>query len=414
MILNIIRESFLFALHALNANRLRTVLSLLGVTIGIFSIIFVLSVVDSMEAEMKSSFDSIGSDVVFIQKWPFGPEDGEKDYAWWKYMRRRPPALRDMKILQEKIDCAEAVAFQSSTSGTSSYLSNSLENTGIMGVTYDYNKTIALKIAEGRYFNEIESEEGKNFAIIGNTVKNQLFGLDSPLGKEIKIGGLKVQVIGVFEKEGTTLFGDGMDAVIMMPFQFATRLIPPQNEDSKIFIKAKAGISNQQLRDEVTGAFREVRRIKPKADKDFSIIESSMINEIVDSIIDVFNIVGMVIGIFSILVGAFSIANIMFVSVAERTPIIGIQKSLGAKNYFILIQYLFESISLCIIGGAVGLLFVWLTTAGLGAVIDFSFILPIQRVIAGITISVVVGVIAGIIPAIKASRLNPVDAIRSV
>jgi putative ABC transport system permease protein len=414
MILNIIRESFLFALHALNANRLRTVLSLLGVTIGIFSIIFVLSVVDSMEAEMKSSFDSIGSDVVFIQKWPFGPEDGEEDYAWWKYMRRRPPALRDMKMLQEKIECADAVAFQSSTSGTSSYLSNSLENTGIMGVTYDYNQTIALNIAEGRYFNEIESEEGKNFAIIGNTVKNQLFGLDSPLGKEIKIGGLKVLVIGVFEKEGTTLFGDGMDGVIMMPFQFATRLIPPQNEDSKIFIKAKSGISNEQLRDEVTGAFREVRRIKPKADKDFSIIESSMINEIVDSIIDVFNVVGMVIGIFSILVGAFSIANIMFVSVAERTPIIGIQKSLGAKNFFILIQYLFESISLCIIGGAVGLLFVWLTTAGLGAIIDFSFILPMQRVIAGITISVAVGVIAGIIPAIKASRLNPVDAIRSV
>ncbi|MFM7233369.1 MAG: ABC transporter permease, partial [Flavobacteriales bacterium] len=356
----------------------------------------------------------IGSDVVFIQKWPFGPEDGEEDYAWWKYMRRRPPALRDMKMLQEKIECADAVAFQSSTGGTSSYLSNSLENTGVMGVTYEYNQTIALNIAEGRYFNEIEAEEGKNFAIIGNTVKNQLFGLDSPLGKEIKIGGLKVLVIGVFEKEGTTLFGDGMDAVIMMPFQFATRLIPPQNEDSKIFIKAKNGISNQQLRDEVTGAFREVRRIKPKADKDFSIIESSMINEIVDSIIDVFNIVGMVIGIFSILVGAFSIANIMFVSVAERTPIIGIQKSLGAKNYFILIQYLFESISLCIIGGAVGLLFVWLATAGLGAVIDFSFILPMQRIVAGITISVAVGVVAGIIPAIKASRLNPVDAIRSV
>ncbi|MFM9005676.1 MAG: ABC transporter permease, partial [Flavobacteriales bacterium] len=133
MILKIIRESFLFALHALNANRLRTVLSLLGVTIGIFSIIFVLSVVDSMEAEMKSSFDSIGSDVVFIQKWPFGPEDGEEDYAWWKYMRRRPPALRDMKMLQEKIECADAVAFQSSTGGTSSYLSNSLENTGVMG-----------------------------------------------------------------------------------------------------------------------------------------------------------------------------------------------------------------------------------------------------------------------------------------
>jgi putative ABC transport system permease protein len=414
MIINILRESFLFALHALNTNRLRTVLSLLGVTIGIFSIIFVLSVVDSMEAEMKSSFDTIGSDVLFIQKWPFGPEDGAKDYEWWKYMRRRPPALRDMDMLKDRLEYADALAFEAGSSGTATYQSNSLADAGIVAVTYDYKETIALNIAQGRYFTEIECEAGKNFAIIGNTVRQQLFGMDSPIGKEMKIGGLKVYVIGEFAKEGTSLFGDGMDRAVMMPFQFATRLIPGNSEDTKILIKAKSGITNQQLRDEVTGAFREVRRIKPKADKDFSIIESSMINEIVDSIISVFNVVGMVIGIFAILVGAFSIANIMFVSVAERTPLIGIQKSLGAKNYFILIQYLFESISLCIIGGAVGLLLVWATVSGLGAVIDFNFILPLERVVAGLTISVAVGVIAGIIPAIKASRLNPVDAMRSV
>jgi putative ABC transport system permease protein len=139
-----------------------------------------------------------------------------------------------------------------------------------------------------------------------------------------------------------------------------------------------------------------------------------MINEIVDSIISVFNIVGMVIGIFAILVGAFSIANIMFVSVTERTPLIGIQKSLGAKNYFILIQYLFESISLCVIGGAVGLLMVWLVVMGLSSVIDFNFILPVSRIAGGLIISITVGVVAGVVPAIKASRLNPVEAMRSV
>lgn len=414
MILNILRESFLFALRALNTNRLRTVLSLLGVTIGIFSIIFVLSVVDSMEAEMKSSFDTIGSDILFIQKWPFGPEDGAEDYEWWKYMRRRPPALRDMTSLEERLESADALAFEAKSSGTAAYQNNSLADAGIVAVTYKYQETIAINVAEGRYFTPIECEAGKNFAIIGNTVKQQLFGNDSPVGKEMKIGGQKVYVIGVFAKEGTSLFGDGFDRAVMMPFQFATRLIPPNSEDTKILIKSKAGISNKQLRDEVTGAFREVRRIKPKGDKDFSIIESSMINEIVDSIISVFNIVGMVIGIFAILVGAFSIANIMFVSVAERTPLIGIQKSLGAKNYFILIQYLFESISLCIIGGAVGLLMVWLVVMGLSAVIDFNFILPMHRIVGGLAISAVVGVVAGVIPAIKASRLNPVEAMRSV
>lgn len=414
MILNILRESFLFALHALTNNRLRTVLSLLGVTIGIFSIIFVLSVVDSMEAEMKSSFDTIGSDVLFIQKWPFGPEDGAEDYEWWKYMRRRPPALRDMSSLEGRLESADAMAFEAKSSGIAAYQNNSLADAGIVAVTYKYNETIALNISEGRYFTPIECEAGKNFAIIGSTVKLQLFGNDSPLGKEMKIGGQKVYVIGVFAKEGTSLFGDGFDRAVMMPFQFATRLIPPNAEETKILIKSRTGISNKQLRDEVTGAFREVRRIKPQGEKDFSIIESSMINEIVDSIISVFNIVGMVIGIFAILVGAFSIANIMFVSVAERTPLIGIQKSLGAKNYFILIQYLFESIALCIIGGAVGLLMVWLVVMGLSALIDFNFILPLNRIFGGIAISAVVGVVAGVIPAIKASRLNPVEAMRSV
>lgn len=414
MILNILRESFLFALHALNTNRLRTVLSLLGVTIGIFSIIFVLSVVDSMEADMKSSFEAIGSDVLFIQKWPFGPEDGAEDYEWWKYMRRRPPTLKDMEMLGDRLTGSDAIAFEANASGTATYLNNSLADASIQAVTYDYNKTIALDIAAGRYFTPIECETGKNFAIIGNAVKLRLFGNDSPLGKEMKIGGQKVIVIGEFAKEGTSLFGDGSDGAVMMPFQFATRLIPPNSEDTKILIKAATGITNKQLRDEVIGTFREVRRIKPREDKDFSIIESSMINEILDSIISVFNIVGMVIGIFAILVGAFSIANIMFVSVTERTPLIGIQKSLGAKNYFILIQYLFESISLCVIGGAVGLFMVWLVVLGLSAAIDFDFILPVERIIGGIVISVLVGVVAGVIPAIKASRLNPVDAMRSV
>jgi putative ABC transport system permease protein len=138
-----------------------------------------------------------------------------------------------------------------------------------------------------------------------------------------------------------------------------------------------------------------------------------MINEIVDSIISVFNIVGIVIGIFAILVGAFSIANIMFVSVAERTNIIGIQKALGAKNYFILTQFLFESVALCLIGGVIGLLLVWLVVSILSSVIEFEFMLPLARIIGGLSISVVVGLVAGIIPAMKAARLNPVDAIRS-
>jgi putative ABC transport system permease protein len=413
MLFRLIRESFEFAVHALMNNRLRTMLSLLGVTIGIFSIIFVLSVVDSLEHEMKASFDMIGSDVMFVQKWPMGPEDGAEEYEWWKYMSRRPPSNKDMIKLQERLPDASAMAYEASMPSSAAFGNNYLSTAQLTGVTYAYNQTMALHIEQGRYFTQAECEAGNNYAIIGKLIEQNLFGGLSALGKEMKVGGLKVIVIGVFEKEGTSLFGDGFDSVVLTPYGFATRLIPPSNEDCKILIKAKPGVPNSQLRDELIATFRSVRGIQPRNDKDFSIIESSMINEIVDSIIAVFNVVGIVIGIFSILVGAFSIANIMFVSVAERTNIIGIQKALGAKNGFILGQFLFESIALCVIGGAIGLLFVWLVVKALGAFIDFEFILPMNRVLMGILISVVVGVVAGIIPALKAARLNPVDAMRS-
>lgn len=413
MFLRLIKESFQFAAKALLVNKLRSVLSLLGVAIGIFSIIFVLSVVDSMESDMKKSFDMIGSDILFIQKWPMGPEQGDEEYAWWKYMRRRPPQMRDMEELRDRLPMAAAVAMQSSTVGTAEYKNNFLNEAYPMGVTYQYRETIAISVAEGRYFTADECESGKNFAIIGDIVREQLFGGGSALGKEITISGLKVMVIGVFEKEGASLFGNGFDQSVMMPYDFAVRIIGTESDDTNIVLKGKEGMTNDELRDEVVAVMREVRSIKPGADNNFSVIQSSMISGMIDSIVGLFNVVGMIIGIFSILVGAFSIANIMFVSVSERTNIIGIQKALGAKNYFILFQFLFESVLLCLFGGTIGLLFVWALTAVLTSAIDFQFILPMSRIVMGVSISVIVGMLAGIIPAMKAARLNPVDAIRS-
>lgn len=413
MFFRLFKESFGFALQALLVNRLRTILSLLGVSIGIFSIIFVLSVVDSMEADMKESFNMIGSDILFIQKWPMGPEDGAEEYEWWKYMRRRPPMMRDMHSLEERLTYADAIAFSSNTQATAEFKNNFVNQATAQGVSYKYREAIVLEIASGRYFTPNECDAGKNLAIIGHEIAVQLFGEMDPIGKDMTIAGLKVQIIGVLSKEGASLFGNGVDQVVMMPFNFASRIIGNENENASIALKSKAGISNKQLKDELIAVMREIRGIKPKGDNDFSIIESTMISAMVDSIIGVFNIVGMVIGIFSILVGAFSIANIMFVSVSERTNIIGIQKALGAKNAFILNQFLFESIALCLFGGLIGLMFVYILIKILSGAIEFNFILPFSRIVMGLGISVAVGILAGIIPALKAARLNPVDAIRS-
>lgn len=413
MFLRLIKESFVFAWQALVVNKLRTTLSLLGVTIGIFSIIFVLSVVDSMEADMKSSLDMIGSDILFVQKWPMGPEEGDKEFEWWKYMSRRQPSLKDMEKLDKRLDVHSAMAFQTSNQKAAEYKNNFIDPVFVTAVSYEYNQTITLKIERGRYFTKQECDAGKNVAIIGSLVADQLFGTEEPLGKDIKVGGLKCSVIGVLKKEGASLFGNGTDQAVFLPIEYGLRLMDIDSQDGSIIVKAKEGISNQELKDQVIATFREIRSIKPGRDRDFSIIESKMISGMVDSIVGVFNIAGMIIGVFAILVGAFSIANIMFVSVRERTNIIGIQKSLGAKNYFILFQFLFESIALCLIGGAIGLLLVFLLAQMLTAAFDFEFILPLSRIVMGISISVIVGVISGFVPAWRASRLNPVDAIRS-
>jgi putative ABC transport system permease protein len=402
-----------FAWGALRSNRLRTVLSLSGITIGIFSIIFVLSVVDSMESDMRSSFEMIGSDVMFIQKWPMGPEDGAEDYEWWKYMRRRSATIKDMQRLEPRLPEASSVSFSTGASKTAEYGNNFVEDVRVSAVTFHYRDAVALKIQKGRYFTEPEVDGGRNVVVIGAELADALFQSIDPLEKEITIGGLKVRVIGVFEKEGTSLFGSGFDNAAMMPYAFGVRLTGTDVEEASVVVKAKPGISNAELKNAVIAAMREIRGVRLKDSNDFSIIEATMINTIVDSIIGVFNVIGLVIGIFAILVGAFSIANIMFVSVSERTNIIGIQKALGAKNYFILNQFLFESVVLCLVGGLAGLAFVAGLVALLNSFVDFNFILPIERIVLGISISVFVGVVAGIVPALKAARLNPVDAIRS-
>jgi putative ABC transport system permease protein len=413
MFINILRESFLFAWQSLVANKLRTTLSLLGVTIGIFSIIFVLSVVDSMEADMKEGLNVIGSDVLFIQKWPMGPEEGDKEFEWWKYMKRRQPSLSDMEKLEARFPEASAIAYRSGTSKTCEYRNSFVKDVYINAISCKYNQTVTIKLEKGRYFSEIECSSGKNCALIGNTVAEQLFGAEDPIGKEIKVGGLRVTVIAVMEKEGASLFGNGMDLSVFVPINFGMKLLDPDSEDGTITVKAQKGVSNKELKDETIALFREIRGVKLGKANDFSIIESSMISGMVDSVIGVFNIAGMVIGIFAILVGAFSIANIMFVSVRERTNLIGIQKSLGAKNYFILLQFLFESIALCMIGGLIGLFFVWIVAQILTSAFEFHFILPFSRIVMGIGISVVVGIVAGIVPAWGAAKLSPVDAMRS-
>jgi putative ABC transport system permease protein len=403
----------LFAWHAIVVNKLRTVLSLLGVTVGIFSIITVFTLVDTMENGLKDSFDILGDDVLFIQKWPWAPENG-KEYEWWKYFQRSQPTMKNMEELSERLESADAVSFQVKSFKNLEHLNNNLENAVVSAVNYDYYKVIKLDIAEGRYFTPIETDAGRNVCIIGAEIEQSLFPSGGALGKSIKIGGTKADVIGVFQKEGSSLLGSGFDQSIFIPYGFGSRIIDVKNTDSVILVKAKEGVSNVQLKDEIMANMRAIRSIRPSEEEDFAVNESSMISSLIDSVFSTVNLVGFIIGIFAILVGGFSIANIMFVSVKERTNIIGIQKALGARNSFILLEFLFESVALCIFGGIAGLLLVGLIALVVNAVQDsFTIGLYFSNLVWGMVISVIIGVISGIVPASVASRLNPVDAIRS-
>jgi len=346
--IRLFKESVSFAYQALVVNKLRTFLSLLGVTIGIFSIISVFTLVDSLKAGIDSSFDLLNDDVIYIQQMPWGPEEGDEEYAWWEYMKRRQPSLKDAEKLKSRLTKARAVAFATGNSATAEYKSSNYQNADIAGVSHDYNKAVKLDIADGRYFTQPESEGGRAVCLIGDEVAETLFNTLNPIGKFIKVQGLKLKVIGVFGKEGTSIIGSPFDKLILMPIKYGTKLISMKNTDCQILVRAKEGIPTAELIAEVKGDFRAIRRLGIKQQNDFSINEASMITAIVDVVFVMINAVGFIIGGFAMVVGGFSIANIMFVSVKERTNIIGIQKALGAKNSFILLQFLAESVTLWI------------------------------------------------------------------
>jgi putative ABC transport system permease protein len=411
MFFRLLRESFLFAVNSVVVNKLRTFLSLFGITIGIFSIISVFTVIDWMEKSVRDTIATLGENVIYVQKWPwsFNP-----DLAWWDIMKWPAITTVDYEaVLKNSTKTKDACLYVYQPQNIK-YLKNQANEASVLSVTHEFENLRSFEIESGRYFSPEESASGKNVAILGYEIASRLFEKADPIGKQIIVGGHKTNVIGVFKKEGKGGIADsGMDEGTIIPYNFGRNFINMRSRflNSIVMIKAKDNVPIQELTDEITMVLRAARRLKPEETSNFSINKASMITQGFEGVFSVINIVGWLIGGFSILVGGFGIANIMFVSVRERTNIIGIQKALGAKRFFILFQFLSESVLLSIIGGLLGVLMIFIASLFINYLWELNMYLTFANVILAVVISGIIGIVAGYAPAYSAAKMNPVDAI---
>ncbi len=410
----LLKESFYFAINALKTNKLRTLLSLLGVTIGIFSIIAVLAAVDSLDKKIKGDIGSLDNSTIFFFKYPFGPSDVPN----WKMEQFPKVKYDEYRFLKNNLTDVQQVCFQFFAGRENvKFENNTASSIVVIPCTYEFSDIEKMNFAQGRFFNEQESNSGENTIIIGYEVAKTLFKDVNPLEKNIRLYGQRFRVIGVLKKVGDRMisFGPNPDTAIYPTVNKIRSLFGDNNSNFTpiVVIKPSKNADPETLKAQITQKIRNYRGLKIGQSDNFFINFLKGATDMIDEIIGFMNVAGWIIAGFSLLVGGFGIANIMFVSVKERTNLIGIQKSLGAKNTFILFQFLFEAIILAVIGGIIGLFLVWIIAVVVSQVADFDFVLSLGNIILGTSLAAIIGLLSGILPAIAASKLDPVEAIRS-
>ncbi|MDE3252560.1 MAG: ABC transporter permease [Bacteroidota bacterium] len=411
-LLSILWNSFRMALQELRVNKLRTFLSLFGITIGIFCIIGVLATVDSLERKVQSDIKAFGNNTIYVDKWNYG---GGNDYPWWKYMKRPPMRIEEMRFIKSKSQLASNTAMFVSQNVNLSYEDNVLSNVGMYGVSEEFNTIQTIDISSGRYLNGAEFNRGTPTCVIGNEVAEQLFGeAQRAVGSEVSYNSRRLIIVGVIKKQGQTFVGGfNYDQCMIVPYRYFASVYNPDNSSPFIMVQGKPNIASRALQDELTGVMRQIRRLSPEQEDNFSCNDVAMFSEQVEGFFGQVSAGGWAIAGLSLIVGAFGVANIMFVTVRERTSQIGLKKALGAKRRTILTEFLLESAFLCVVGGLIGLGLVWVLSVILSSILPFPIYIAPNIIILALSICIILGIISGIIPASIAAKMDPVVAIRT-
>jgi len=406
----IIWSSFKMALAEFRSNKLRTFLSLFGITVGIFCIIGVLATVDSLGKNVQKDISKLGSKTIYVDKWDYTGQ-----IPWWKLVSRPNPAYDEAKMLKQRSELTTNVAFNISNTSKLEWGDEVVTGVNLYGVTEDFSNIQQLEIQQGRYLQQADFDYGSPNVVIGYNVAEKLFTKpEKAVGEEIDIQGKKAHVIGLLQKQGKSMLGGWeFDECVIMAYGFMKTIVPEKRSQPVLMVQGQANVPMNLLRDDVQGALRSIRKLRPMENDNFSMNDIETFAKFMDSIFSGINLGGWAIAALSLIVGMFGVANIMFVTVRERTSQIGLKKAIGAKRSTILVEFLLESAFLCILGGLIGLLLVFILTKIISSSMGFPIFISFNILSLAISICIVTGMLAGIIPAVKAARMDPVEAIRS-
>ncbi len=399
-----VKEGLIIAFRAIRANKMRSVLTTLGIVIGIVSVTLMATAIEGVDRAFAKSASAFGSKVLYIQKFPWmGGDD------WWRYRNRKDMKVEFADYITRQATTIDAVAPAVSTRKDTRFGSRVMLETIITGTTHDYQEASGTTIKDGRFFSSEESEGGRPVCAIGANVAEQLFPNIDPIGQTIKVGGYPYRVLAVFEKQGGLFGAFTSDNRIYMPiYSFMSHY--GSRRDVTLNVRVASNVDIDDAKEELRGIMRKARHLRPGQEDDFNINEQTLLTQVFSAVTAVIAGVGFFITGLSLFVGGIGIMNIMFVSVTERTKEIGIRKAIGARRRTILFQFLVESAVICLIGGLIGLIIAY----PLSLIADqfLPTAMPISVVVIALMVSLMVGVISGFLPAYRASKMDPVEALR--